>query len=247
VIRDLFPLVFALVAAAAIYAIREWWRNSRRLRPRFPEITMEEVWQAWRDGASVVPDGPFAPEDWDRTSLSESVLETAHSDLLMLGERLSRSADRRRDLRRGILESVTLALHIEALLEMGEAERAILLEGYQPGTEEQLHDALRLTTILWMLLRQYARLKYDEANREDWFHHYVQTARPYIREKARCAKARFLHKDGSAGQAVTIYDTLLMEMFKTLLDVHAKKRFPPPDLPELRAREATNEAVKGVD
>jgi hypothetical protein len=43
VLRDLFPLVAALAAAAVLYAVREQRRRRLRIAPARPDITMREV------------------------------------------------------------------------------------------------------------------------------------------------------------------------------------------------------------
>jgi hypothetical protein len=88
---------------------------------------------------------------------------------------------------------------------------------------------LRAHTQIWQALREYLRLKYDDAVPEDWFDHFTSVARPYIREKVRFTREFALHLDESAERYARIYDELLQELVQEALAAPQKKSFVPPD------------------
>ncbi len=203
---DLVPLMAVLAAAAAIYYARERHRRRTEVRPPRPEITLAEAWEEWH--------GSPAPEDVPAI------------------ERHAAAADHPRlAIRAAILESAVLALHLEAIAELGEAERAALLKGYTPGMDGLLQESLRGAATRCAALRHYARLKYDDAVEDDWYDYFLRIAGPYIREKVRLAREYLLEVDEGARRFAEIYDQLLDELRREMLKARPKKRFPPPDLP----------------
>jgi hypothetical protein len=96
--------------------------------------------------------------------------------------------------------------------------------------EPLLRRIAGVSKVRWRVLREYGRLKYDDAAREDWFEQYVDVAAPYIREKVRLARAFLVELDQGASRLVEIYDDLLRELESRLVTSPRKKRYPPPDL-----------------
>jgi len=182
VLRELFPLVTVMAAAAAIYVARERRRSRMRIAPPLPQIRMREI--------SSLP----------------ALLEI---------ERASLAADDPRvTFRRAAIENAVAALYLEAIAECG-----------VPDTG----DMLRAHTEIWQALREYLRLKYDDAMPEDWFDHFTQVARPYIREKVRLSREFALHLDEGAQRYARIYDELLRDVLNEALTAPQKKSFVPPD------------------
>ncbi len=205
---DFLPLIAALVAAVAIYALRERHRRRTRVHPLRPDITLPEAFDLWR-----APEG-FDPSPEVRAQARESLLEV----------------DGMRALRREIIRSATTALYLDMILALPDAERAVLLKGYEPGMDALVRQVRDVSTIRWMVLREYGRLKYDDAVPEDWFEQYLNVARPYIREKVRLAREHLVELDQGAARLVEIYDELLKELETKLIESPPKKRYPPPDL-----------------
>ena len=107
----------------------------------------------------------------------------------------------------------------------------MLIKGYEEGMDTLLRAAITSSTVKWIVLRVYARWKFDDAVSNDWFHLYMHTARPYIREKVRLAREFVLRADAGAERFAEIYDTLLGELQEKMLKARPKKRFVRPDLP----------------
>ena len=226
-IRDLLPFFFLLALAVLIYIARERRRRRTEIRPRSPELTMRQAWQLWWEGVPENPDAGFTPADWDLEKIDPNLQAETLRALLDLEQ----TDSTRRSVRRAILESAATALHLESVLRLGEAERKALLEGYRPELEPALENAWRGGVLRWMVLRRYAALKYDDAVIEDWFHYFMQAARPYVREKVRLSREFLLQMNEGAGRIVRIYDALLDELQKDALNAPPKKRFVRPDLP----------------
>jgi hypothetical protein len=188
--------------------LRERHRKRTRIQPARPDLTMDEAWQLWR----AHPDYQ-APED---------VLAQARASL--------HDPDSMDALRREILRSATTALYLETILELGEAERKALLKGYEERMEPLLRSVIGVSNVRWRVLREYGRLKYDDAVPEDWFEQYVAVATPYIREKVRLAQAFLVELDAGASRLVEIYDELLRDLETRLLKSPPKRRYAPPDL-----------------
>jgi hypothetical protein len=214
VLRDLFPLVAAIVAAVVIYILRERRRFRTQVIPARPGVTMQEAWETWL--ASLPQPEPLPAGVPDA--------------LLAIEARAAASNHPRQAIRAAILDITVLALHLEAIAELGEPERQALLKGYEPGMDGLLREALRGYDAQWSVLRFYARLKYDDAVPDDWFHHFQNVARPYIREKVRLAREYLLRMDESAGSFAKVYDKLLDGLRREMLKTRPKKRFPPSDL-----------------
>ena len=226
---ELVPLLLALGAASAVYGLRDRARRRREIRPAYPEISVEQVWEWWVRGIRDPSDaalGLFQAEEMG-ASLEASIV----TQMLQTEELCLKSDDPRIALRQATLETAAMALHLEALLEVGETERQSLLRGYQPGMEPWLRDAFTQSAICCSVLRQYAHWKFDDVAEEDWFHWFYGTARPYIREKIRLAQETCLERDKESLRLVRIYDQLLQELTQKSLKAAPKRRFAPPDLP----------------
>jgi hypothetical protein len=224
-------LLFLLLAAFAASLVRELRRRRLRIRPRFPELTMEEALELWRQGGRADPDVHLVRSGHGGAS-PEAVWEAAARSAREV-ERLSRtSPDPRRAIRQAILAQAVLALKLEAIRGRDETSRQALVRGYRPGMDELLEGAAAACHLTWRLLRHYARLKFDDAVRDDWFHRFVHLARPYIREKVRLAAAAVVEMDEDARRFATIYDELLEELKQQALAAPPKQRFVRPDLPQ---------------
>jgi hypothetical protein len=130
-------------------------------------------------------------------------------------ERLCLAAeDPRVALRRAAIENLVAALYLEAVAECG----AVSDEGM-----------LRFHMQVSSALRQYLRLKYDDAAPDDWFDHFSGIARPYIRERVRLTREFTLYLDEGAERFARIYDELLQSLVKQALSAPQKKTFVPPD------------------
>jgi len=215
-IRDLLPLIAALILAAAAYMIREVRRRRFRMNPPMPDLAMAEAWELWLRE--------------DRDPLTEAVKDRIEEMLAAAETACSRADHPRAALRDAILGHAVIALHLEAVSEFGEEERAVLLRGYEPGMDRLLQDAWKAATIAWQVLRHYGRLKYDDAVPEDWFHNFLWVAAPYIREKTRLAREFVVRMDEGSGRIVEIYDELLQELRNAMMKARPKKRFVPPDI-----------------
>jgi hypothetical protein len=223
--------VYALVAAVLAYLVRELRRRRLRVNPRRPELTMEEAVELWRRSDRADPDSALVPESLSGAP-DGAVLEAVAQAGREAEQQSLRAASPRQAIREAILAQATLALKLEAILGRDERARAALVVGYQPGMQELLGEGARVCHQSWRLLRFYARLKFDDAAPEDWFHRYVRLARPYIREKVRLAEAAVVEMDEGARRFAELYDLLLADLKKEALAAPPKKRFPPPDLPQ---------------
>ena len=124
------------------------------------------------------------------------------------------SDDPRVAFRRAAMENAVAALYLEAIAGFG---------------VENTEDMRRAHTEIWQALREYLRLKYDDAVADDWFDHFTSVARPYIKEKVRLTREFALHLDEGAERYARIYDELLQGLLKEALAAHQKKSFVPPD------------------
>lgn len=228
VLGDLFPLLAALALAAAVYGWRERHRRRTEVRPPFPEMRIEEAWDWWCRGSRDAADLALSPPLTD--PLPEAWLAQALAGLIETERRCLASDHPRVGLRHALLENATLSLHLEAVLEAGEAERPALLKGYQPGMDPWLREVLALSVVHWLVLRRYAHWRYDDAVEDDWFHRFYRIARPYIREKVRLARECLLQADAGSLRLVEIYDQLLQELVQKSLKATPKRRFARPDL-----------------
>jgi hypothetical protein len=215
VFADFIPLIVALAVAALIYLLRERHRRRTRIQPARPDLSMSEAWELWQAAADF--------------QFSAASKQQAKNSLLETERALAASGDLR-SLRLEILRSATTALYLETILELAEPERAVLLKGYQEGMEPALRSVIEVSNMRWMVLREYGRLKYDDAVPEDWFHQYMEIARPYIGEKVRLAREFLVELDQGAARLAEIYDELLRDLEERLLKSPRKKRFVPPDL-----------------
>jgi hypothetical protein len=118
------------------------------------------------------------------------------------------------ELRLQILHHATAALYLETILE---------LQYCDPAVAPRLREQVELATARWQALREYGRLKYDDAAPEDWFEQYRAVAAPFIRERLHAARQ-------SQTPLVQIYAELLRDLQKRLLQSRPKKRYVPPDL-----------------
>ena len=124
------------------------------------------------------------------------------------------TGDPRLAFRRAAIENAVAALYLETIAECG---------------VENTGEMLRVHTQVWRALREYMRLKYDDAVADDWFDHFTSVARPYIREKVRFTREFALHLDEGAERYARIYDELLQELLEEALAAPQKKPFVPPD------------------
>lgn len=141
--------------------------------------------------------------------------EVCDTPALLDIERACLSApDPRLAFRQAALKTAVGALYLETVAECG-----------VPDTGEMLREY----TQTWQALREYQRLKYDDAAPSDWFEHFVSVARPYIREKVRLTREFALHLDEGSGRFARIYDELLEQLFQEALAAPQKKTYVPPD------------------
>jgi len=124
------------------------------------------------------------------------------------------TGDARVALRRAAIENAVAGLYLEAIAGFG---------------VENTGEMLRAHNEIWRALREYLRLKYDDAVPDDWFDHFTGIARPYIREKVRLTREFALHLDEGAERYARIYDELLQELLQEALAAPQKKSFVPPD------------------
>jgi hypothetical protein len=231
VFHDLVPLLIALGAATAIYVLRELRRRRLRIRPPMPTLTMHEAWDIWERGSQNKIDAAFVPVQAKPDSIPDRVRAAALANVLETERVCAKAENPRVALRRAILDSAAIALHIEAISQFGEQERKALLKGYTEGMDELLVDALAISTLKWIVLREYARLKYDDAAEADGFHYFMQVAKPYIRERVRLARDHVLELNEGSRRFAEIYDALLSELRQQMLKARPKRQFVPPDLP----------------
>lgn len=230
---ELKHIVYALIIAVIAYAIREYrrWRNS--IRPLYPDMELDDAWQRCLQSIANHPDARFIPAGLAPASAREPVRQDAEHSLLHLAEQVRNSDDHERHIiRRMILANATLALQLDALSHSSEQARLALIKGYDAGMAELVDNAVASSMLKWIVLRQYAHWKFDDAVADDWFHEYMGQAGPYIREKVRLAKEHVLQADSGAGRFAELYDTLLGEIRDKMLKVRPKRRFVPTDLPE---------------
>jgi len=141
--------------------------------------------------------------------------DVCDTPVLLEIERAARASDDPRVwFRRAAIENAVAGLYLETIAECG------------VGNTE---DLLRVHTQNWRALREYLRLKYDDAVPDDWFEHFTRVARPYIREKVRLTREFALHLDEGAERYARIYDELLQDLLKEALTAPQKKSFVPPD------------------
>jgi len=124
-------------------------------------------------------------------------------------------ADPHAAFRRAAIEHMALSLYLEAAAACG---------------AENTDDLLRAHTQIWQAVREYLRLKYDDAVPDDWFDHFVSMAGPYIHEKVRLTREFALYLDEGANYHARIYDELLKELIGEALAAPRKKQFVPADL-----------------
>ena len=122
--------------------------------------------------------------------------------------------DPRVAFRRAAIENAVAALYLETIAECG---------------VQNTGEMLRAHMEICRALREYLRLKYDDAVADDWYDHFTRVARPYIREKVRLTREFALHLDEGAERYARIYDELLRELLQEALAAPQKKSFVPPD------------------
>ncbi len=141
--------------------------------------------------------------------------EVSGTPLLLEIERAALASDDPRvAFRRAAIDQAVAAIYLETIAGLG---------------VEHTEDLLRLHTESWRALREYQRLKYDDAVADDWFDHFTGLARPYIREKIRLTREFALHLDEGAQRYARIYDELLQELVDEALAAPQKKSFVPAD------------------
>ena len=223
---ELSHLVYAFAIAVIAYIAREVHRWRHTVRPSRPDFTMEEAW------VSFEPKAPNPDlELTEITAFPDRILAEAKQGVLDAERQSEETPSARLAIRGFILSNAVIALHLEAISQGEEKVRQALIKGYEPGMDALLHDAVAGSTLKWLMLRHYARRKFDDAVGDDWFHRYVRVAKPYIREKVRLAQAHVLLVDEGAGRFAEVYDKLLAELGESALKARPKKRFVRPDLP----------------
>ena len=189
-------------------------------------MTMEEAW------VSFEPEAPNPDRELTEvTAFAERILAEAKEGVLDAERQSEEAPSARLAIRGFILSNAVISLHLEAISKGKDETRQALIRGYEPGMDLILQDAVAGSTLKWLVLRHYARWRFDDAVRDDWFHRYMRIARPYIREKVRMAQAHVLEVDEGARRFVEVYDKLLAELGESALKARPKKRFVRPDLP----------------
>ncbi len=224
-------VLYALIGAVIVYIVREIRRRRVRVHPRWPDLTMEEAWELYVAGTRKHPDRRIIPAGVTSGRLPAAVREDARRTLLEIEKAASRARNPRLLVRRAILANATLALLLETIAGYGAESRQALIRGYEEGMDSLLRSAVLSSTVKWVVLRLYARWKFDDAVPDDWFHLYLHTARPYIGERVRLAREFVLSADAGTGRFAEIYDALLGELQEKALKARPKKRFARPDLP----------------
>jgi hypothetical protein len=141
--------------------------------------------------------------------------DVSGAPLLLQIERAALATDDPRvAFRRAAIQNAVAALYLETIAACGVENTAELLRAHAEA---------------WQSLREYLRLKYDDAVPDDWFDHFTSVARPYIREKVRLTREFALHLDEGAERYARIYDELLQELLEEALAAPQKKSFVPPD------------------
>src|SRR5580698_9750565 len=144
-----------------------------------------------------------------------TIREVSEAPALLEIERAALATDDPRvAFRRAAIENAVAVLYLETIAECG---------------VENTGELLRAHTEVRRALREYLRLKYDDAVRDDWFDHFTAVARPYIRERVRFTREFALHLDEGAQRYARIYDELLQELLLEALAAPQKKSFVPPD------------------
>lgn len=124
------------------------------------------------------------------------------------------SGNPRDAFRRAAIKNAVAGLYLEAIADCGISNTGEMLLAH---------------TEVWRTIREYLRLKYDDAVPNDWFEHFMLVARPYIRERVRLTNEFALHLDEGAEPYAKIYDQLLLDLVKEALAAPQKKSFVPPD------------------
>lgn len=137
-----------------------------------------------------------------------------HPALIAIERAALAADDPRVAFRRAAIENAVAALYLETIAACG---------------VENTGEMLRAHTEIWRALREYLRLKYDDAVPDDWFEHFTGVARPYIKEKVRLTREFALHLDEGAERYARIYDELLQGLLDEALAAPQKKSFVPPD------------------
>jgi len=141
--------------------------------------------------------------------------EVSSAPALLEIERMAlATADPRIAFRRSAIENAVAALYLETIAACGVQHTGQMLRAHMQ---------------IWQALREYLRLKYDDAVADDWFDHFTSVARPYIREKVRLTREFALHLDAGAERYARIYDELLQELVQEALAAPQKQSFVPPD------------------
>jgi hypothetical protein len=144
-----------------------------------------------------------------------SMREVCDTPVLLEIERACLATDDPRvAFRRAAIENAVAGLYLETIADCG---------------VQNTGEMMRAHTQVWQALREYLRLKYDDAVTDDWFDHFTRIARPYIREKVRLTREFALHLDEGAERYARIYDELLQELLEEALAAPQKKSFVPPD------------------
>jgi len=219
-------LLYALIVAVAAYIIREVRRWRMAIRPRRPELTIDQAWQMFSRNPAAGPDVRLIA-----LPSADNVRQQAGRIAQEVEDASSASDNPRLIIRQGILANATTALQLAAIAEYDEEARQALIRGYERGMDALLKQAVSSCHLAWFVLRVYARWKFDDAVEDDWLHNYMNLARPYSREKVRLAKEHVIQMDASAARFAEIYDALLAELQEKMIKARPKQRFVRPDLP----------------
>jgi hypothetical protein len=158
------------------------------------------------------------------------VWEDCRAHLEGIGRLAADATSERGLVRRAILSSATLSLLLELIVERDEPARRALIHGYEPALEPLLATAASSARVRWIVLREYARWKFDDAVPDDWFHRYMRLARPYLRERVRLSSEFMLRAEEGTRRFVELYDALLGEQRERALKSPPKRRYVRPDL-----------------
>ncbi|MCL4853195.1 MAG: hypothetical protein KJZ78_17700, partial [Bryobacteraceae bacterium] len=140
-LRDLIPLLLALAAAAAIYAIREWHRRRGQPNPKRPGITLAETWELWKAGVRNEADTQFVRANEFPARVAAAAAQSLERTAQVLAEAGTRERDH---IRRAALESAATSLYLEQLTVYPERARSALIRGYNEGMEDLLRDSALL-------------------------------------------------------------------------------------------------------
>ena len=142
-------LLYALIVAVAAYIIREVRRWRMAIRPRRPELTIDQAWQMFSRNPAAGPDVRLIA-----LSSADDAHEQAERIAQEVEDASSVSDNPRLIIRQGILANATTALQLAAIAEYDEGARQALIRGYEPGMD----GFLKLAVASCHLMAPVARL-----------------------------------------------------------------------------------------